>query len=191
MVKKHIRIMGLDDAPFEFRNKNTLVVGIVIRTPAYVESVLSTEVMVDGTNSTEKLMNLIEGCRHREQLKAIMIDGAAFGGFNIIDIKKLYDKFDIPIITVTRNYPDFEKIHSALKDHFEDWENRWKLITEGELIEIDTQHTPIYVKINGISKDMAMELIKLTTVRGVIPEPIRLAHLIASGIATGESQSKA
>ena len=36
-----------------------------------------------------------------------------------------------------------------------------------------------------------VKIIKLTTVRGVLPEPIRLAHLIASGIATGESQSKA
>ncbi|RLF35484.1 MAG: hypothetical protein DRM99_04525, partial [Thermoplasmata archaeon] len=34
-------------------------------------------------------------------------------------------------------------------------------------------------------------IIKLSTIRGVIPEPIRVAHLIASGITRGESYGKA
>ena len=37
----------------------------------------------------------------------------------------------------------------------------------------------------------AKEIIKLSTIRGVIPEPIRMAHLIASGITRGESYGKA
>ena len=35
------------------------------------------------------------------------------------------------------------------------------------------------------------EALALTTVRGVLPEPLRVAHLIAAGIARGESHGRA
>ena len=191
MFKTQIRVMGVDDATFKFQDNRTLVIGVVVRTPSYVESVLSTDVEVDGTDSTEKLITLIERSRHKGQLKAVFIDGAAFGGFNVIDVNEVFLKCGIPLITITRDYPDFDAMKNALKGHFLDWQERWDMLVSGELIEISTAHTPIYVKITGTDKEIADELIKLTTVRGVLPEPIRLAHLIASGIATGESVSKA
>ena len=52
-------------------------------------------------------------------------------------------------------------------------------------------HNPIYIKCAGISLQETEELIRLSTIRGVIPEPIRVAHLIASGIIRGESYGKA
>lgn len=183
--------MGVDDSPFKFDDKKTLVAAVVVRAPAYVESVLKTEVDVDGIDSTEKIIEMIERCRHKDQLKAIMIDGASLGGFNVIDVEKIYSESNIPIITITRDHPDFDAMKQALMDHFKDWEFRWAILSKGELSEVKTTHTPIYMKTIGITKDEAVELIKLSTVRGVLPEPIRLAHLIASGITTGESTSKA
>jgi len=43
----------------------------------------------------------------------------------------------------------------------------------------------------GISLAEAKEIITLATIRGVIPEPLRVAHIIASGISRGESYGKA
>jgi endonuclease V-like protein UPF0215 family len=43
----------------------------------------------------------------------------------------------------------------------------------------------------GISLKDAMKIIHLSTVRGFIPEPIRVAHIIASGITTGDSKGRA
>ena len=191
MVKKNIRVLGIDDAQFSFEDKSTLVAAVVVRAPGYVESVLSTNVEVDGTDGTKKIIELIERCRHKDQLKAVFIDGVALGGFNVIDISEIYGICNVPCVTMTRDMPDFDSMMLALKKRFDDWEDRWKVIQEGELIEIATAHTPVYVKMEGISIDTVIELIKLTTVRGVLPEPIRLAHLIASGITTGESRSKA
>jgi endonuclease V-like protein UPF0215 family len=59
------------------------------------------------------------------------------------------------------------------------------------LYKIKTSHNPIYIKCAGISLAEAKEIIKLSTIRGVVPEPIRVAHLIASGITRGESYGKA
>jgi len=191
MTKKNIRVMGIDDAQFKFGDKKTLIAAVVIRAPSYVESVLSSEVEIDGEDATMKLIELIKKSKQHDQLKAVFIDGASLGGFNVFNIQNIFSEIGIPIITITRNKPDMDSIKSALKKHFDDWEERFKILDQGQLLEIETPHKPIYIKIIGISKDAAIKLIKLTTVRGVLPEPIRLAHLIATGIATGESQSKA
>jgi hypothetical protein len=37
----------------------------------------------------------------------------------------------------------------------------------------------------------AEEIIKRSMVRGAVPEPLRLAHIIASGLARGESKGRA
>ena len=41
------------------------------------------------------------------------------------------------------------------------------------------------------ANEEAKAIIKVSTIRGVIPEPIRVAHLIASGITRGDSYGKA
>ena len=64
-------------------------------------------------------------------------------------------------------------------------------LKKGELFTVKTIHKPIYVKCAGIAIDEAEEIINLSTIRGVIPEPIRVAHVIASGVIRGESYGKA
>ena len=91
----------------------------------------------------------------------------------------------------SRDKPDNKKIKEALQKHFNDWKDRWDLISKGELHEIKTKHNPIFIKCVGISIEEAKEIIKISTIRGVVPEPIRVAHLIASGIKRGESYGKA
>jgi endonuclease V-like protein UPF0215 family len=181
----------VDDAPFSFGDRSTLLVGVVMRTPAYIESILSTTVDIDGNNGTTKLIDLVTNSRHRDQLKALMLDGASVGGFNVIDIEKLYSKTGVPVITITRDYPDFDSIKKALQAHFKDWHERWECLSTGDLVEIKTINSPIYIKTAGLELKLAKELLKLSTIRGNLPEPLRIAHLIASGIATGESSSKA
>ena len=94
------------------------------------------------------------------------------------------------MITVTRDLPDFDGIKHALQTHFSDWQVRYDLIRKGELVPVETEHNPVYMKHVGIDEQKAKEIITLSTIQGVIPEPIRMAHLIASGIIRGESYGK-
>ena len=88
-------------------------------------------------------------------------------------------------------YLDAVKLQEALQQNFPDWEHRWKILQQGKLHTIATSHNPIYIKCAGISLQETEELIRLSTIRGVIPDPIRVAHFIASGIIRGESYGKA
>jgi endonuclease V-like protein UPF0215 family len=190
-MKKQIRILGIDDAPFTFQDNYTTVIGVIMRGGEYIECVLSTKVTIDGNEATRVCSDMIKKTKHNAQLKAVMLDGVALGGFNVIDIEELYKSTNIPVVTVTRDKPDFKKIKQALQKNFQDWECRWEIMMKGELHEVKTQYNPIYIKYIGISLEEAKILIKLSTIRGVIPEPIRVAHLIASGVTRGESYGKA
>ena len=190
-MKQQIRLLGIDDSPFSFSDKYGIIIGVVMRGGSYIECVLKSQVSIDGNDATLVCSEMIKNSRYKNQLRAVLLDGIALGGFNIVDIEKLFCDTNIPIITVTRDKPDFEKIKIALKKNFSDWKYRWDLISKGKLNELKTSHNPIYLKCVGINLNEAKEIIKLSTIRGAIPEPIRIAHLIASGIISGESYGKA
>jgi endonuclease V-like protein UPF0215 family len=119
------------------------------------------------------------------------VDGACLGGFNVVDIDDLSESTKIPVITITRDKPNMNKIKRALQKNFTDWEDRWLLLQKRKLYSITTKHNPIYIKCTGLSLEEAKEIINISTIRGAIPEPVRVAHLIASGITRGESYGKA
>jgi endonuclease V-like protein UPF0215 family len=114
-MKSEFRVLGVDDAPFEFNSEKTSIIGVVMRVSGYLEGVIKKDITVDGNDATDTLIEMILNTRHRNQLKALLLDGVALGGFNVININKLYDETLLPIITVTRDEPDFDKIKDALQ----------------------------------------------------------------------------
>lgn len=189
-MKQQIRVLGIDDSPFRFGAGNALVVGALVRVPSYLEGVMRTEVVVDGTDSTEKIIEMVLKSRYREQIKVILIDGIALAGFNIIDMERMNAALGIPVLTLTRDKPDLEKMKSALEKHFDDWKQRYALIAKHELKEIATDHKPLHASGLGLEWTEFEEIVRLSTVRGVVPEPLRMAHLIASAITRGESYGR-
>ncbi len=190
-MKTMVRAVGIDDAPFEFSDSHVMVIGSLVRAPNYLEGVLSTRVKVDGTDATEKLMSMINASRFSEQAKVIFMDGAALGGFNVVDLRELWQGTGIPAISVSRDEPDMSSIEKALKLHIPDWKERFNRMGTGDIHKISTKHNPIYIRVEGTTVEEAKRLLRLFTVRGRLPEPIRISHLIASGVVRGESKGRA
>jgi len=188
MIKKEIRILGIDDSPFnKFKDKKILIVGTIYRGGEFMDGLISTYAEVDGKDSTEKIIEMIRKTKHRPQLRAIMLKGVAVGGFNVIDIQQLNKKTGISVIVVMKTKPDFEKIQKAL-ENLKDGKERMELIKKAGAI-VKSGH--LYVQCAGISGRELSELLKITCTHGKVPEPIRVAHLIASGIVLGESRGRA
>ncbi|MFQ5986860.1 MAG: DUF99 family protein [Thermoplasmata archaeon] len=190
-MKAHVRVLGIDDGPFSFGDARVAVVGVVVRIPAYVEGVLVTEVEVDGTDATERLVEALQNSRFREGLALVMIDGVALGGFNVVDIATVYSGTGVPTMTVTRKEPDLEAMEVALQAKFTDWTERMEVIRRAPLERVETPHKPLYVLREGIALEDAKDLIRRSTVRGALPEPLRIAHLVATALLTGESRGAA
>ncbi len=186
-IKKETRVVGFDDAPFRKTDSEVLVVGTVFRAGHWMDGLLSFSVNVDGDDATDKLISVVNKTKHKDQLRAILLDGIAFGGFNVIDIKRLNQKTKLPVIVIIRNYPNFKKVERAIKN-VNNYKNKLKYIKNaGEVHKAGE----IYCQIAGIKLEKAIEIIKLTSTHSNIPEPLRVAHLIASGIVEGESRGRA
>ncbi len=187
MLKLEARIIGIDDGPFvKHKDKKVLIVGVLYRAGNFPDGVLSTTAAVDGTDATEKIVHMIKKSKFAPQLHAIFLKGVAVGGFNVIDLDKLYHLTKRPIIVVVRDYPDFDRIYRALR-----------MLKKKKALELIRKLPPpikvghVYVQYVGTDLDTVKELLKLTCTRSLIPEPLRVAHLIAAGIVKGESRGRA
>lgn len=186
-VKNEIRIIGWDDTPFTFKDKETTLIGVVCRGGIQIDGVITTKIRVDGNDATEKLVKAINSSKHKEQLRLIMLDGITFGGFNIVDIEELYEKTKLSVIVVIREKPDMESIRKSLLK-FKDFKKRWNLIERaGRVKEFEVRNKvlkgrkTIYYQNKGIDDYACEKIINLTAINSATPEPVRIAHLIASG----------
>ena len=183
MIKSEIRVLGIDDGKFIPHTKGeALVVGVVFRGGCSIDGVMHTKIAIDGLDATEKLAQMINDSPHRHQLRLIMLNGVTFAGFNLVDIQKLNLATGLPIIALTHDKPDLEAIHKALK-HLPFTEERWQIILNaGEIHEVTNKGAKLYMGLAGVSLADALTILDLTSTIGSFPEPLRVAHLIASGI---------
>jgi endonuclease V-like protein UPF0215 family len=102
----------------------------------------------------------------------------------VVDIQKLYLATKLPILVLTREKPDLNCIHEALKK-LEKAEERWRMILEaGKIYEMINKGKTVYLETSGISFEDAEKIIGLTSTRSNMPEPLRVAHIIASGVSS-------
>jgi len=192
-IKKEIRIVGFDDSPFIPRSKGKVpVIGVVFRGGNFLDGILKTDISIDGMDATDTLIKIINESRHKKQLRVIMLKGITIGGFNIINIHQLYEKTGLPVVVVNRKMPNLEDIKSALKN-LDDFENRWECIEDaGKIYKMKIEKNKnIYFQFKGLKKEEVERIIKLSCTRSLIPEPLRVAHLIASALIKGESEGRA
>jgi len=186
VVKPEIRVLGIDDGVFTPHSKELVdVVGVIYRGGYWLDGFMHTKVRVDGLDATEKLAKMITSSPHYAQLRVIMLNGVTLAGFNVVDIEELYQRVKLPVIAVTRDKPDFEDIKEALQK-LPQSEERWRAIKKaGKIIKVRTRNgeEPIYVHVAGVSEEDARRILKSTSTRSNVPEALRVAHIIASGLA--------
>jgi uncharacterized protein len=185
-MKPEIRILGIDDSPFYKTEKDVLVVGAVFRGAGFMDGVMSCRVTPDGDDATQKITDMILRSKFRVQLRAVMLDGIAVGGFNVVDVKEIYQNTGIPVIVVMRTFPDLERIKQVLIRLGK--EDKVLLMEKaGEIFSYDR----IFFQMHGTSREETEKILKLSITHSYIPEPIRAAHLIGQGIVFGESKGRA
>jgi len=190
-IKPEIRVLGVDDGIFVPHVKGKVdVIGVVYRGGYWLDGVMRTEVVIDGMDATEKIASMIKKSPHYNQIRVMVLDGITFAGFNVVDINELFKRVDLPVIAVTREKPDLVQIKKALKNLPES-ERRWKAIENaGKIIKVQTRNAEeaVYIQIAGISQKDAEEILRNTSTRSNIPEALRVAHIIASGLTRSEEK---
>jgi endonuclease V-like protein UPF0215 family len=186
-IKPEIRVLGIDDGVFVPRTRGTVdVVGVVYRGGYWFEGIMRAEITIDGLDATEKIAEMIKGSSFYGEIRVVVLDGVTFAGFNVVDIRELSRRIDLPVISVVREKPDLEKTRNALKN-LPDFEIRWRAMENaGKLFEVETRkgENPVYMHIAGILLEDAEKIMKKTSTRSLIPEALRVAHIIASGLTS-------
>lgn len=190
-VKDEIRLIGFDDGPFSRDDRDVLVVGTVFRGGKFMDGAVSTKVSVDGCDATDKLLELIKDLRFKD-VRIILLDGIAFGGFNVVDINRLFRDGGLPVIVVTRDLPDFAVIEKALSN-LSDGKRRYEtMMAAGHPRFVQVRDgSGVHIQCAGIDFEDASKVVRLSATRSLIPEPIRCAHLITQAIVLGQSRGKA
>ncbi len=181
------RVLGIDDAPcMKEDGGQVLVVGAVCRGDR-LDGLLSTTVTRDGWDATDRLCSMLKDSKFFRQVHAVMLDGITLGGLNIVDIQTLSNCLKLPVLSVMRRRPDRKKMDLACR-RVSSPEKRIALLDRAGCIHA-AEH--VFFQVCGLDPQAARLLVDNAATCGYIPEPVRLAHLIAGGIATGQSGRRA
>ncbi|MGQ0835955.1 MAG: endonuclease dU [Gammaproteobacteria bacterium] len=172
-------VVGFDDAPFPSDHRgNVLVIGAVFAGER-LDGVLSCFVRRDGANATARLAACVKQSRFYPQLHAVLLQGIAFAGFNVVDIQALSAALARPVMVIVRRRPNLAAVRHALLTRVRGGERKWQLVERaGSLDEIHG----LFVQRAGLSLEQAAAVLHLHVRHGVLPEPLRTAHLIAGGV---------
>ncbi len=134
---------------------------------------------IDGLDATDKLISVVDG-----PVDVFILGGVTFAGFNIIDPFKLHETFRVPVIIYAEKYPDSDAIFKALRENFSDWRLRWGVISRlGDIEHLVIQGCRVFFEVIGASKDWARGILEEAALICRIPEPLRVAGLIARGLS--------
>jgi endonuclease V-like protein UPF0215 family len=181
-------VVGFDDAPFDKQGRADVRIVGAVCARTRLDGVISGFVRRDGANSTSRMVELLQTSQFRSHVQAVLLNGIAVAGFNVVDIHALHRELELPVLVVMRHRPRFHLIESALFGHTRGAERKWALIERAGPIEA---LGPLFCQRAGLSLREAEGLVTATTLHGHLPEPLRLAHLIAGGVTTGASRGRA
>jgi endonuclease V-like protein UPF0215 family len=179
--------IGFDDANFTFNSsiKTTDLIGIICQGTRMVDMVKK-EIEIDGDDATEVLIELTK--QKEKHVQYIITDTITFGGFNIIDIEKVFDITKKPIIAVTERIVDLEAVRKAVVKKFPNkYENKLQnIVNAGDLYETPIKtaggYSKVYFHSKGIQISDVESLLHRVCIDSKIPEPVRLAHIIGKAL---------
>jgi len=187
-VWQELRIVGVEDGSFSkepqgYEAQKALFVCVLFR-GKWINDFQADMITIDGLDATEKLSSMLR----RWSFDAVMLAGVSFAGFNLVDPTFVFEEFNKPVIVVSRTRPNNVAVRSALRQHFEDWRIRWgifeKLGPVWKVVSMPNE-PPVYVEVIGVELDWASKLIRAASLCSRVPEPIRVARLVARGLTRG------
>lgn len=185
--KPYSHVIGVDDGSFDkYRQASVPIVGAVF-SDLRLEGVLCGRVRTDGWNATRQIARMVAESKFAPQLQLVLLQGIALAGFNVVDLHELHERLAIPIMVVARRQPRLERIRDALLTRVAGGARKWALI---EALGPMEPVAGVFVQRVGLDSEEAERVIDRLSVNANIPEPLRTAHLIAGGIATGQSRGR-
>jgi endonuclease V-like protein UPF0215 family len=176
LQKKGIRILGISES-FADRDWSVLC-GVVMRRDLHIDGFCFGRVRVGGMDATDQILRMVASL-DRQDINAIMVNGCVIAWYNVINPRAIRETTGLPVICVS--YKKSEGLAEHIRHHFPDDEERinaYKDLGVRCMIQI-ANGMVLYARGYGCTDDEVRRLIRIFTLHGKIPEPLRVARLCA------------
>jgi endonuclease V-like protein UPF0215 family len=176
--KKGLRALAVAES-FKISCKHAVLAGVVMRRDLIIDGIGFSKSTIRGDDSTQ---NIISMWRHmnRNDINCIFLGGIIISMFNIVDGNKVYRSTGIPVIALT--YNDSKGVaHNFRKIFPNSWQSKleqYQNIGKRQRIVLQTGKA-VFVRHWGLTLSDSIILLNYFTLQGSIPEPVRIAKLIA------------
>ncbi len=188
MARSLSNSIGIDDSPFARDHRGDVGLVGVVFTKTRVDGLVTSKLRKDGRNATPAIAEMIEGSPFAEHVQVVLLGGITFGGFNVADIHALHERLATPVLVLARKRPRLKVIERTLLDKVPGGARKWALIQKAGPM---TPCEGLWIQRAGLSEDQAVATIRELTIHGKLPEPVRIAHLVAGAFAEGVSRGRA
>ena len=179
LEKQGIRGLAIAES-FSQTSKKSILSGIVMSTDLVIDGFVMGHSTVGGDDATDTILSMYEEL-DRPDVSFLLISGIVISLYNIVDVKRISEKTGLPVIGVT--YQESSGIDDAIKYHFpESYESKlaeYSKLGTREKITLHTSHN-LYIRNEGCTVLEAKQLLDKMTLQGSIPEPLKIAQLLAN-----------
>jgi len=178
--------MGVAES-FRQEQRWSVLAGVVMRSDFVIDGAGMERTSVGGDDATSSIARLFRKFR-RNDINLIIVSGAILSLYNIIDVDLLSKKTKLPVVCLT--YKETAGIEDSIRRHFPEGAEK-KLVAYSKLgkrvgLELHTGYR-VYVRTAGIEPGSAKPVLDLFTLQGSIPEPVRVAKLLARSLLAARS----
>jgi endonuclease V-like protein UPF0215 family len=181
--KPGLRILGIAESFVRSRTHSTIA-GVVMRADLRVDGLAYAHATVGGDDATAAVLSLYRQLDRRD-VNALILSGAALSWFNIVDLKRVFEETETPLICLT--YEESSGLEEHIRHHFPSPDEKLRLyrnLGERQAIHLKTGYE-VFVRVWGATTNEARILLSKFTRDGRVPEPVRLARLAARAALEG------
>jgi endonuclease V-like protein UPF0215 family len=172
-------VIAFDDGPFDRAHRGDVPLAGVVFAGARLDGVMRGRVRRDGANAARVMADLIARSRFVEHLQLIMLQGIAVAGFNVVDVFALQAATRLPIVVVSSRAPNLDAVRRALLTRVPGGSGKWRIIDRLGPME---KCEGVWIQRIGLTAEEAATVVRRFAVNGKLPEPLRIAHLVASAL---------
>ena len=183
LEKSGIRAMGIAESTRPLGTRKSILCSIVMRSDLIIDGCIFGRATVGGNDSTENIISMFRNLK-RKDINLIMILGSIISHYNVIDGDKIAEETGIPLVAIT--FKNSIGLDSSIRERFPDWQQKLDMydrIRDRRRVKLATGYH-VYLRPSLISFEEARKTVEKFTLQGALPEPLRVARLIARARAS-------
>ncbi len=182
--KRGVRVLGIAESFLKARPSSRLA-GVVMRKDLRVDGFGLAKISVGGDDATEGVLKIFEGLE-RSDINALLLNGSVISWFNIVDLDLVHEETGLPVISLT--YEESEGLEGYIREYFPRPQEKiemYRKLGAREPLQLKTGFV-VYARFLGATTEETKGLLNSFTLEGKVPEPLRVARLLARSISREE-----